>query len=64
MNCYSADAVSLMMAKAWLALILSSFVACWLGASLGRASYHFLFLFIRRTPRWRRFDRAMRKAFA
>lgn len=33
------------------------------GALCGRVAYDFLFLFLRRSPAWRRFDRAMSRLF-
>lgn len=38
--------------------------ACWLGSFAGRLSWHGVWLFLRRSRRWRRFDRAMRKVMA
>lgn len=47
-----------------LAAAIGSFIAGWFGAVMGRMAYDWMFAFIRRTTRWRRFDRAMRKFFA
>jgi hypothetical protein len=41
-----------------------SFVAGWCGRFFGGLSFHFVWLFLQRSPRWRRFDRAMRKVMA
>lgn len=62
MNCVAAlsDAI----ASIALACAAGSFIAGWFGAVMGRMAYDWMFAFIRRTTRWRRFDRAMRKFFA
>lgn len=41
-----------------------SFLASVIGIWFARASYDCLFLFVSRSPRFRRFDRAMRKVMA
>jgi hypothetical protein len=64
LNCYTVQAVQQAMADAFWALLLGAFLACWLGAVVGRATYWSIFVFVRRTKRFRRFDRAMRKVFA
>lgn len=64
MNCYSAEAMEQVVAQVMWALLLGSFLACAGGAFVGRAAYWCLFLFVRRSPRFRRFDRAMRKVMA
>ncbi len=64
MNCYTIEAVQQAIAQAMWALILGSMMACGLGAFVGRCLYHFIFLFVRRCRRWRRFERAMRKVMA
>jgi len=63
-NCYTVEAVRQALAGAFWVLLLGAFMACWLGAFVGRGTYWALFLFVRRLPRFRRFDRAMRKVFA
>ncbi|WP_458789031.1 hypothetical protein [Dyella jiangningensis] len=45
----------------WKAGLLGAFLAVWLGGLFAGCSNHFLWLFLRRSSRWRRFDRAMRK---
>jgi hypothetical protein len=44
-------------------LVCSAF-AWWLGGLFAYLSREGVFLFLRRSPRWRRFDRAMRKVMA
>jgi len=41
-----------------------SFLSSVIGIWFARASYNCLFLFVSRSPRFRRFDRAMRKVMA
>jgi hypothetical protein len=40
-------------------LVVAPLLCGFAGAFLGRSSYDLMFFFISRTPRWRRFDRAM-----
>lgn len=60
MNCIQSLADSI--ASLALAAAIGSFVAGWFGAVMGRMAYDWMFTFIQRAPRWRRFERAMRKA--
>ena len=41
-----------------------AFFAAYAGVMLAWASREFLLLYLRRSPRWRRFNRAMRRLFA
>jgi hypothetical protein len=63
-NCYTAEAVQVAMAHAFWALLMGAALACYFGAIAGRLTYWSIFLFVRRSRRWRRFDRAMRKVMA
>ncbi|SKB73989.1 hypothetical protein SAMN05660880_02379 [Luteibacter sp. 22Crub2.1] len=42
---------------------LASVVGGFIGAWFARSTYDFMFSFLLRTPRWRRFDRAMARFF-
>jgi len=64
MNCYTSEAVEAAMAQAFYALMWGSVLACFVGAFAGRVSYWCVLLFLRRLPRWRRFERAMTKVIA
>lgn len=41
-----------------------SFLASAVGIWFARASYDWMFCYVSRLPRWRRFDRAVRRYFA
>ena len=47
----------------YVTVLVVAFVAAALGVISARASYDFLFAYLRRSPRWRRFNRALARLF-
>lgn len=65
LNAYTSQIVGAVLAQTTVALCVSAFVACFVGAWCGRACWYFLHVFVlHRMPKWRRFERAMAKVFA
>lgn len=48
----------------WFACFLGAVIAVWVGAFFAKLSWNGVWFFLSRSPRWRRFDRAMRKVGA
>lgn len=62
---YGATVAGYVVQHVALALVVSAFAACFCGAFVGRAAFDFLHIFVlRRSPRWRRFQRALSRVFA
>jgi len=62
---YGATVAAHVVAHVGVQLVLATFVACFAGAWLGRAAFDFFHIFVlRRSPRWRRFQRALSRVFA
>jgi len=57
------DQVAEAVAACWNGGFTGAVVAVFVGGLFRDASFHFLFLFLRRLPAWRRFDRAMSRYF-
>jgi hypothetical protein len=64
MNVVTVDQLSHAAAAFLLCVGVLSFLASVIGIWFARASYDCMFLFVSRSPRFRRFDRAMRKVMA
>ncbi|MGO4521255.1 hypothetical protein AB4076_11630 [Dyella sp. 2RAF44] len=64
MNIVAVEALAYAITRISLFAFLGSFAACWAGRFMGEMSFHGVWLFVRRSPRWRRFGRAMRKVMA
>ena len=62
--CSSPEVLAFAFNRVGLVLLVGVLGAGFVGKLLAEISWHFLFLYIRRRPSWRRFDRAMSRLFA